>query len=132
MEWEKYEAFQQIDKKSIERILSKPWTPDNKTFKYRAWTNKEQLIHTLTQVFTRGFVSGIDSKEMTKTVKDRFHVAEYAAARLVTHRSCLFRIGRDPARLPGVGRYQVSDTGYTGRPDMRYLCRSGRANIQYV
>lgn len=108
----KYEAFQQIDKKSIERILSQPWTPDNKTFKYRAWTNKEQLIHTLTQVFTRGFVSGIDSKEMTKTVKDRFHVAEYAAARLVNTEAAYFASegSRQSYQALGVTKYQILAT----------------------
>lgn len=108
----KYEPFQQIDKKSIERILSKPWTPDNKTFKYRAWTNKEQLIHTLSQVFTRGFISGIDAKEMTKTVKDRFGVAEYAAARLVNTEAAYFASegSRQSYEALGLKKYQILAT----------------------
>ena len=107
-----YEPFQQIDKKSIERILSKPWTPDNKTFKYRAWTNKEQLTHTLSQVFTRGFISGIDSKEMTKTVKDRFGAAEYAAARLVNTEAAYFASegSRQSYDVLGLKKYQILAT----------------------
>ena len=44
---EQYWNIQQLDTSKIEKIISKPWTTDNRTFSDRIWNNKDELLKTL-------------------------------------------------------------------------------------
>ena len=86
----KYEPVQQIDGKSVKKALAMPWTSDGQTFSDRIWKNQNQLVHTLSQEFTRGFIAGVDPAQMTNNIQHMFSVAKYAAARLVNTEAAYF------------------------------------------
>lgn len=84
----------QIDERKLEKIISKPWTTDNKTFKDRIWTSKNKMVSELHQQMTRMTVLGKAPdeaiKEMSKYVSKDFKNAKYVAGRLVMTEQAYF------------------------------------------
>ena len=84
----------QIDERKLEKIISKPWTTDNRTFKDRIWTSKNKMVSELHQQLTRTLVLGKAPdeaiKEMTKYVDKNIKNAKYAAGRLVMTEQAYF------------------------------------------
>ena len=107
-----YEPFQQIDKKSIDRVLAKPWTSDGKTFSKRLWTNQKDLINTVQDEMVKGFTSGVDPAAMTKSLAGQFGVAKYAAKRLAVTEGAYFAslATGDTYQEYDVDKYQILAT----------------------
>lgn len=84
----------QIDSRKLEKIISKPWTTDNKTFKDRIWTSKNKMVSELHQQLTRTCILGKAPDEaikaMTQYVDKDFKNAKYAAGRLVMTEQAYF------------------------------------------
>ena len=84
----------QIDERKLEKIISKPWTTDNKTFKDRIWNSKGQMINELHQQLTRTCVLGKSPddaiKELTKYVDKDIKNKKYVAGRLVMTEQAYF------------------------------------------
>lgn len=84
----------QVDERKLEKLISKPWTTDNKTFKDRIWTSKNQMVSELHQQLTRTCLLGkapdeaIEalSKYVDKDIKNKKH----AAGRLVMTEQAYF------------------------------------------
>lgn len=107
-----YEPFAQVDKKSIDRVLAKPWAPDGKTFSDRLWTNQKDLINTVQDEMVKGFTSGVDSAAMTKSLVSQFGVAKYAAQRLAVTEGAYFAslAAGDTYKEYDVEKYQILAT----------------------
>lgn len=107
-----YEPFAQVDKKSIDRVLAKPWAPDGKTFSDRLWTNQNDLINTVQDEMVKGFTSGVDSAAMTKNLVSQFGVAKYAAQRLAVIEGAYFAslAAGDTYKEYDVEKYQILAT----------------------
>lgn len=84
----------QIDERKLDKLISKPWTVDNRTFKDRIWTSKNKMVNELHQQLTRTAVLGKSPDEaidaMTKYVNKDFKNAKYAAGRLVMTEQAYF------------------------------------------
>ena len=84
----------QIDERKLEKIISKPWTTDNRTFKDRIWTSKDKMVTELHQQLTRNMVLGKAPdeaiKELSKYVDKDIKNAKYAAGRLVMTEQAYF------------------------------------------
>ena len=84
----------QIDERKLEKIISKPWTTDNKTFSDRVWNSKTQMVNELHQQMTRTFVLGKSPdeaiKEMSKFVDKKFTNVKAQAGRLVMTEQAYF------------------------------------------
>ena len=84
----------QIDEKKLDKLLSKPWTVDNKTFSDRVWNSKTKMVNELHQQLTRTCILGKAPdeaiKEMTKFVDKRFDNARVQAGRLVMTEQAYF------------------------------------------
>lgn len=84
----------QIDERKLEKIISKPWTTDDRTFKDRIWTSKNKMVSELHQQLTRTCVLGKSPdeaiKEMTKYVDKNIKNAKHAAGRLVMTEQAYF------------------------------------------
>jgi SPP1 gp7 family putative phage head morphogenesis protein len=84
----------QIDERKLDKIISRPWTTDNRTFKDRIWTSKDKMVTELHQQLTRNMVLGKAPdeaiKEMSKYVDKDFKNAKYAAGRLVMTEQAYF------------------------------------------
>lgn len=84
----------QIDDRKLEKLISKPWTTDDKTFKDRIWTSKNKMVSELHQQLTRTCVLGKAPdeaiNEMTKYVQKDIKNAKYVAGRLVMTEQAYF------------------------------------------
>lgn len=84
----------QIDERKLDKIISKPWTTDNRTFKDRIWTSKDKMVTELHQQLTRNMVLGKAPdeaiKELSKYVDKDFKNAKFAAGRLVMTEQAYF------------------------------------------
>ena len=84
----------QIDQRKLDKLLSKPWTTDNKTFKDRIWTQKTSMISELHNQMTRMCILGTSPdeaiKEMEKFVDKKCKNSKMAAGRLVMTESAFF------------------------------------------
>lgn len=84
----------EIDKGKIDKIISKPWTTDGKTFSDRIWSRKQQMISDLQQELTRSCIYGRPFEETVKRmeqyVSSNVKNAKYAAERLVRTENASF------------------------------------------
>ena len=84
----------QIDERKLEKLISKPWTTDNRTFKDRIWNSKNQMVNELHQQLTRTCVLGKSPdeaiKELTKYVDKDIKNKKYVAGRLVMTEQAYF------------------------------------------
>jgi SPP1 gp7 family putative phage head morphogenesis protein len=108
----KYEPFEQIDKKSIDRALSRPWLSDGKTFSNRIWDQQDKLINTVQREMVNGFISGVNPQGMTSAIEDEFDVAKHVASRLALTECAYFssEASKDSYKELGVKQYQILAT----------------------
>lgn len=58
----------EIDQRKLDKLISKPWTTDNKTFTDRIWTSKNQMVSELHQQLTRMCLLGKAPLEAIETL----------------------------------------------------------------
>lgn len=75
--------FAPYDKRELELLLSRPWTADDRTFRDRCWTHRDELIESVHSNLVQGLLRGDAPSKLTAKLRDQFDVAEYKAARLV-------------------------------------------------
>lgn len=84
----------QIDNKTLDKVITKPWSTDGKTFSDRIWSRKTQTINELHQELTRTLIQGkapdAAIKHMTQFVDGKVKNAKYAASRLVMTEDAYF------------------------------------------
>ena len=84
----------QVDERKLDKIISKPWTADNRTFKDRIWNTKTQMVNELHQQLTRTTLLGKAPDEainsLVKYVKNDFKNKKYVAGRLVMTEQAYF------------------------------------------
>lgn len=77
----------QIDEKKLQKVISKPWVADGKTFSDRVWQSKTTMVNELHQQMTRTIIQGKAPdeaiKSMTKYLQNKTKNAKYNAGRLV-------------------------------------------------
>ncbi len=79
-----------INDKQLDKILSKPWTMDGKTFSDRLWTNKQALIGNLQTHLTQSVITGKAPDEVIKRLSAQFGTDRNKAGRLVMTESAAF------------------------------------------
>lgn len=84
----------QIDNRTLDKVITKPWSTDGKTFSDRIWSRKTQTINELHQELTRTLIQGkapdTAIKHMTQFVDGKVKNAKYAASRLVMTEGAYF------------------------------------------
>lgn len=83
-----------IDQRKLDRVLSKPWTADGKTFSNRVWTAKTNMVSELHNQMTRMCLLGKSPDEAIKAMEQfvdkKVKNAKSAAGRLVMTESAAF------------------------------------------
>ncbi|MGN6710711.1 minor capsid protein [Anaerocolumna jejuensis] len=104
--------IQKLDTPTIEKVMSKPWTVDKKTFSDRIWSNKEQLIDTLNKELTQSIIRGDAPDKLIKAIADKFDVSKRQAGRLVMTESAYFssQSRLDSYQSLGVEKYKIVAT----------------------
>ncbi len=79
-----------LDERRIEKLLSNPWTADDKTFSARIWKDRTQLVDTIEKELTRMVATGETPDKTIKAISDRLNVSKSNAGRLVMTESAYF------------------------------------------
>lgn len=97
----------ELDQNKLNKIISKPWTTDGKTFSDRIWNRQQQMINNLHQELTRNCIYGRPFNEsvqhMEQYVNSNIKNAKYAAERLVRTESAYFNSVSQKEGLDRVG-----------------------------
>lgn len=82
--------LQGLNEKQLERVLNKPWTADNQTFRDKCWKQKTDLVSTVSTELTQAIMRGDSPDKAIKTISEKFNVAKNKAGRLVMTESAYF------------------------------------------
>ena len=98
-----------LDERRIEKLLSNPWTADDKTFSARIWKDRTQLVDTIEKELTRMVATGETPDKTIKAISNRLNVSKSNAGRLVMTESAYFasEAQRDCFKELGVEKYKV-------------------------
>ena len=104
--------LQGIDKQRLDRVLSRPWTTDGKTFSDRVWINQQRLVSTVQTELTQAFMRGESPEKTIERIMHEFEVSRNQAARLVLTESAYFaqESQRDCFKELGVEEYEIVET----------------------
>jgi len=83
-------AFELLDTRTVESIVSKPWTKDDRTFSDRIWRNKDKLVNTLENKLEVAFIRGDPPGKLIKEIMQEFDTSKFNASRLVQTESAYF------------------------------------------
>ena len=79
-----------IDDERLEKVLSKPWTSDDKTFSQRIWEDKNKLIQNLEKELTRMIATGEAPDKAIANIAKNLNVSKRNAGRTVMTESAYF------------------------------------------
>lgn len=82
--------LQGLNEKQLSRVLNKPWTADNQTFRDKCWKQKNELVSTVSTELTQAIMRGDSPDKAIKTISEKFNVAKSKAGRLVMTESAYF------------------------------------------
>lgn len=83
-------TMQAIDERTIEKVLSRPWTADGLTFRDRCWTNKQALVNSVNTNLTQMIIRGEAPDRAISTIAHQFGVAKDKAGRLIMTEAAAF------------------------------------------
>ncbi len=76
--------FAKLDKKTIEKVLSKPWAADGSNFSDRVWgSHRAQLVSKLHEDLSLNIIQGKSAKDLIKKISNEFEVDRKRTATLV-------------------------------------------------
>lgn len=73
----------QIDSRTIDTFIRKPWAQDGKNFSDRIWTNKDKLVNNLHTELTQSILRGADPKQAIGNLAKTMEVSKAQAGRLI-------------------------------------------------
>ena len=102
-------SMQALNERAIEKVLSRPWTADNQTFRDRCWTNKQSLVNTVNTQLTQMIIRGEAPDRTIAAIAKQFDVSKAKAGRLVMTESAYFSSAaqKDCFASLGVERYKI-------------------------
>lgn len=80
----------QIDTKTLEKILTRPWAIDNLNFSDRIWKDKNKLINTLQNTLVQLLVRGTPQDKVVKEFAKKMNTSLSQAGRLIATESAYF------------------------------------------
>lgn len=105
-------TMQAINENALQKVLSRPWTVDNQTFRARCWTDKTKLVQTVNQELTRMIATGEPPNKAVNAIAKQFKTTKYNAGRVVMTESAYFSAAaqKDCFNRLGVELYKVVGT----------------------
>lgn len=83
-------TMQALNESTVTKVLSRPWTADNQTFRDRCWTNKERLVNSVNTQLTQMIIRGEAPDRAIAAISKQFEVSRSKAGRLVMTESACF------------------------------------------
>lgn len=105
-------TLQALNSGTVQKVLSRPWTVDNRTFTARCWTDKTKLVETVNQELTRMLATGEAPDRAIAAISKRFNVSKQNAGRVVMTESAYFSSAaqKDCFNELGVEKYRIIGT----------------------
>lgn len=105
-------SLQDLNDGLIEKVLSRPWTTDGKTFRDRCWANKQALVDTVNTQLTQMIMRGDSPDKAIAAISKQFGVSKNKAGRLVMTESAAFSsvAQKDCYEALEVERYRLVET----------------------
>ena len=105
-------TMQAINEATIAKVLSRPWTADNLTFRDRCWTNKQALVNSVNTQLTQMIIRGEAPDNAIAAISHQFKVSRGKAGRLVMTEAAAFSSAaqKDSFTELGVERFKVVAT----------------------
>lgn len=102
-------TMQALNEGTIKKVLSRPWTADDKTFRDRCWTNKRDLVNSVNTQLTQMIIRGEAPDRAIADVAKQFQVSKGKAGRLIMTESAYFASAaqKDCYGELGVERYKI-------------------------
>jgi len=79
-----------VDNRTLERLISKPWSTDGKNFSERIWSNKSNLINEVQTQLTQTIMLGKSPDDAIKAIAKKMGTSKNQAGRLVMTESAYF------------------------------------------
>lgn len=79
-----------LDRKKIEKVLSKPWAADGYNFSERIWNNKQKLISEVHNELTQNIMLGQDPQKAIDALAKKMNTSKNNAGRLVMTEEAYF------------------------------------------
>lgn len=83
-------SVSELDSKEINKVLSKPWASDGKTFSNRIWDNQRKLVNEVNDLLSQNVTRGLSVNESIKILSDKMNVSKHQAARLIITETAYF------------------------------------------
>jgi len=101
-----------IDERTVERLISKPWSTDGKNFSDRIWSNKTGLINEIQTQLTRTFMLGKSPDDAIEAIAKKMKSSMNQAGRLVMTESAYFssQSQKDAFNSLDVERFEIVAT----------------------
>lgn len=101
-----------LDSNQLDKILSKPWSLDGRTFSDRIWVNKQQLIGSLQTQLTQAVIRGESPDVLIKNLAQQMNVDKNKAGRLIMTESAAFASAaqKDCFKALDVEKYEIVAT----------------------
>ena len=105
-------TMQAINEATIAKVLSRPWTADNLTFRDRCWTNKQALVNSVNTQLTQMIIRGEAPDKAIAAISHQFKVSRGKAGRLVMTEAAAFSSAaqKDSFTELGVERFKIVAT----------------------
>ena len=105
-------TMQALNEDAIKKVLSRPWTVDNRTFTARCWTDKAKLVETVNQEITQMMARGVAPDKAIERISKLFNTSKTNAGRVVMTESAYFSSAaqKDCFNELDVERYRVIGT----------------------
>lgn len=73
----------QVDNRTIDALIKKPWAQDGANFSDRIWANKDKLVNNLHTELTQNIIRGADPKQAIDNLAKTMEVSKAQAGRLI-------------------------------------------------
>ena len=101
-----------LDSNQLDKILSRPWSLDGRTFSDRIWVNKQQLIGSLQTQLTQAVIRGESPDVLIRNLSKELNVDKNKAGRLIMTESAAFASAaqKDCFKALDVEKYEIVAT----------------------
>ena len=112
-----------LDVNTINKIISKPWAPDEQVFSDRIWKNKVSLINTLHTDLAQAIIRGDSQDKLIEKITKDFNSSKNKAARLVMTESAFFSSAsrKDCFNELGVEKYEIVNLAIKKNAPLEFL-----------
>lgn len=105
-------TFAKLDSKTIERVITTPWTNDDQTFSKRIWGNRTKLLGDVRNALSQAIIRGENPSVFNEKLAKMFKTSQSNAGRLLMTESAFFASAaeKDAYKTLGIERYQIVAT----------------------